>query len=158
MSRANIAGIWHAHRAGQRLGKEDLRLARRMAAHPEWTSWWERADQIPEAEVLTPDGIDPYLAVMAEAMVESATGRGGHYVARQTFRQLCRQGVNPEEARREIGRMLLGVYSLTGTGQIPIEQSEFTIEMYLHRLAAGEQASQIFGVEWQDPSAASDGG
>jgi hypothetical protein len=35
-----------------------------MAAHPEWMSWWERADQITEAEVLTPDGVDPYLAII----------------------------------------------------------------------------------------------
>jgi len=146
-SRADIAAIWQAYQAGQRLVKEDLRLARRMAAHPEWTSWWERADQITEAEVLTPDGVDPYLAIIAEAMVESATGKGGPKVARQTFRQLCRQGMKPEEARIEVGRILLGVFSLTASGQMPIEQSEHTIEVYLHRLAMGEQASQIFGVE-----------
>jgi hypothetical protein len=66
--------------------------------------------------------------------------------------------VNPEEARIEIGRILLGVFSLTATGQMPIEHSQHTIEVYLHRLAAGEQASQIFGVEPQDPSPASNGG
>jgi hypothetical protein len=74
------------------------------------------------------------------------------------FRQLCRQGVSPEEARIEIGRILLGVYSLTGTRQMPIEQSQHTIDVCLRRLAAGETESQIFGVESQDPSAASDGG
>jgi hypothetical protein len=95
---------------------------------------------------------------IAEAMVESATGKAGHKVARQTFQQLCRQGMKPEEARMEVGRILLGVFSLTASGQMPIEQSEHTIEVYLHRLAMGEQASQIFGVESQNPSAASDGG
>jgi hypothetical protein len=134
------------------------RPGRCPTADRELTPERSQADHITEAEVLTPDGTEPYLAVIAEAMVESATGRGGHNVARQTFRQLCRQGVSPEEARIEIGRILLGVYSLTGTRQMPIEQSQHTIDVCLRRLAAGETESQIFGVESQDPSAASDGG
>jgi hypothetical protein len=43
-----------------------------MAAYPEWTAWWERTGPITEAEVLMPDGVDPYLALFAEALVESA--------------------------------------------------------------------------------------
>jgi hypothetical protein len=126
-----------------------------MAAHPEWVSWWERAHQITEAEMLTPDGVDPYMAIIAEAMVESAIGKAGNKVARQTFRQLCRQGISPEDTRREIGRILLAGFSLMPTGQMPIERDQHTIEAYLHRLAGGEQASQVFGVEPQEPSSAS---
>src|SRR5262249_61118969 len=65
--RAEFTTVWRAHLAGRPLDARDRRLALRMAEHPEWAQWWERADDLGDAPVRTPGGIDPFFAVSAAA-------------------------------------------------------------------------------------------
>ena len=76
-TRAKLARVWKVYKAGQRLkGKERL-LECCMAAHPEWTTSWERVDQVRDDEAITPEGVDPSLRIHGEAAVQGIIGKGG---------------------------------------------------------------------------------
>src|SRR5690348_18293186 len=52
------------------LSHEGQRLAQRMASHPEWQAWWERADDLGDAQAVTGAGVNPFAAVTMEAIAE----------------------------------------------------------------------------------------
>ena len=63
VTRGRLAQIWRASKAGAPLEGESQRLAEAMAAHPEWAPYWEIADDAGDAEILTPEGVNPFAAV-----------------------------------------------------------------------------------------------
>jgi hypothetical protein len=146
-SRTWLSLLWRGYQLGERLHGEEARFARCMAAHPEWTEWWERGDDVGDAEVVTPDGVDPYLAVALEATVEGMIAKGGDKHARRAYRQLRREGLSHVEARAEIGRVFTGVLWAEGAGRIPVGKGPQVFHTYLRRLMAGESASGIFNVD-----------
>jgi len=107
LSHQHAALIWRAHKAGESLNVEDRRLAARMAAHPEWETWWQSADDLGDAETVTPDGVNPFACIAVEAAAEGLIVENRH--AADAYRAMKRDGQSHDDARAEIGRALLGV-------------------------------------------------
>lgn len=147
LSHAYMALIWRKYNAGTPLTGEDARLARCMAAYPEWVQWWERADDVGDAEVRTPEGVNPFLTVTVEAALEEMIEHGGDEVAQHTYQQLRHRGLSHDQARAEIGRVFLGIYRLIDTGGIASEEGTQAFPAALKRLAAGESAREILDSE-----------
>lgn len=147
LSHTYMGLIWRKYKAGVLLEEEEACLARCMAAYPEWAHWWTRADDIGDAEVRTPEGVNPFLTVAVEAALEEMIEDRGAEVARQTYQQLRHRGLSHDQARAEIGRVFLGIYRLIDTGGIASEQGTEAFPAALKRLAAGESAREMFGSE-----------
>ncbi|MFQ5915015.1 MAG: DUF1841 family protein [Nitrospinota bacterium] len=143
-SRAHFARVWRAYKAGNRLKGEDKRFAERMAAHPEWTEWWEQADEPEDVEVLTPEGTDPFAALAVEVAVEGMIGRNEDKVARKTYRKLRSDGLTHEEARAEIGQVFVGVLWEVGKGRVAPENQLERFDEALRLRAAGQGPEKIF--------------
>jgi hypothetical protein len=102
-----LARIWRAHKAGELLNTEEQRVAARMAAHPEWGTWWELADDLGDAQTVTPGGVNPVACIMVEAAAEGLIAENED--AASVYRAKRRGGLSHDDARTEIGRALLGV-------------------------------------------------
>jgi hypothetical protein len=87
LSRASLAGIWRAYKAGGRLDGEERPLAQRMTAHREWAASWEFADDLGDEELVTREGVSPFGRIAVEAAVEGltrvATWSGGGRTTRE---------------------------------------------------------------------------
>ena len=115
LSRASPARIWRTYKADDRLDGEERILAERMAAHPEWTVYWDLADDLGDAELVTQEGASPFARIAAEAAVEEMIGKGGDRVVRRTYTALCKGGLSHEDAAAEIARAHVGVYREFGS-------------------------------------------
>ncbi len=146
-SRAEIAKIWRTYLAGEPLRGEERILVDRLAAHPEWADWWVRADDLGDAKVMTPEGVNPFLRVSVEAAVEGMIGQDGEPAVRETHRQLLLDGLTDQEAKDEIARVFLGTLWTIGTGRVPPAEGDRFFHAALRRLAAGETAEEIFPEE-----------
>jgi Domain of unknown function (DUF1841) len=144
LSRASLARIWRAYKGGERLDGEERRLAARMAAHPEWARYWELADDLGDAELVTEEGVSPFGRVAVEAAVEGMVDKGGDRVARRTYKELCKDGLSHEDAAAEIARAFLGVYWEVGSGKIMPEEGQRRFHAVLRRISRGEAADRIF--------------
>src|SRR3989441_6401723 len=70
-TRADLGQIWRDYKTGiAPHGDEERRLTLRMSAHADWVEWWERADDVGDALIRTPEGVDPFHFVAAEAAVD----------------------------------------------------------------------------------------
>jgi hypothetical protein len=143
VSRARFAQIWRDYRAGKELDEEDQLLAKCMADHPEWTRWWEIADDIGDTPVLEA-WVDPFLAVAVEAAVEGMIGPGGDTAAQTAYNSLRRRGLAHVDARAEIGRALLGMIWQVETGKVHPGDADRRFRSVLERIAAGESTRDIF--------------
>src|SRR5215831_13307450 len=99
LSHQRAALIWRAHKAGEALNVEDRRLAARMAAHPEWETWWQRADDLGDAETVTSNGVNPFACIAVEAAAEGLIAENKH--AAQAYRAKKRDGLSHDAARAE---------------------------------------------------------
>jgi hypothetical protein len=144
LSRASLARIWRAYKAGERLDGEERRLAERMAAHPEWARYWELADDLGDAELVTEEGISPFARLAVEAAVERMIGKGGNRVARRTYKELRKGSRSHEEAAAEIARAFLGIYWEVGSGRVPPEEGQRRFHEVLRRIGRGEAADEMF--------------
>lgn len=145
VTHGRLAQIWRAYKAGAPLEGESQRLAEAMAAHPEWAPYWEIADDAGDAEILTPEGVNPFAAVAVEAAVEGIISRGGDTIARRVYQRLRREGLSHRDTRTEIARVLLGVYWEIGTGRIQAEAMLERFHAALRRLRADETARDFSG-------------
>ncbi len=145
VTRGRLAQIWRAYTAGAPLEGERQRLAEAMAAHPEWAPYWEIADDAGDAEILTPEGVNPFAAVAVEAAVEGMISRGGDQTARRVYRRLRREGLSHRDARTEIARVFLRVYWEIGTGRIEPDAMLERFHAALKRLRADEPARDFGG-------------
>ncbi len=134
-NRADFATIWRAYQDGRPLDVDDRRLALRMAEHPEWSGWWERADDLGDAPVRTPEGVDPFFAVSAEAGLDdlldeneeprAPLDRRCSQAARRAYARLRRYGLDDREARAMILVALVSVVAEEpGTSRFSVEPAE----------------------------------
>ena len=85
VSHSYIKFIWQGHCAGVPLEGEAQILAQVLARYPQWAHYWEMADDLGDAEVLLPDGADPFAVVAFEALVEGMLSEGGTDWPRRHF-------------------------------------------------------------------------
>ncbi len=142
--RAEIARIWRAHLAGEPLSSDDQLVADRLAAHPEWADWWAQADDLGDAGVLTPEGVDPFLRISIEGAVEGMIWEDVDPVVRQTYSQLLRNGFTDEEAKEEIGKAFLAISWTVANKRISKSDKDKYLHLALRRLSAGERIDEIF--------------
>lgn len=150
--------IWRDHKRGKLVPDEERRLAARMAAHPEWVEWWERAADLGDARVGTAEGIDPFRLVAVQAAVDGLVAEDGgdradrwkeyYQDARAAYTRLRRDGLSDDAARSEIVYAYFGVLADARRRQTVIEDAVkdtvARLRQVLRRLAGGERATDIF--------------
>ncbi len=156
--RAEMGRIWRNHKSGKLLADEERRLAARMAAHAEWVTWWERAEDLGDVPIGTIEGGDPFRFVAVQAAVDGLIAEGGanrdrrwgeyYQDARAAHARLHSDGLSDEAARAEIVYAYFGVLADVRRRQTAIEDAiKDTVARFrqvLQRLAAGERATDIF--------------
>ena len=106
MSRSHIADIWRRGKSGETLGGEDLFFYQAMAAHPEYTDFWEHAAELGDREVEA-DRVNPFLHVSLHAVIErQLVDRNPPEVDQALFR-LTRAGMDRHEALHRIASVLI---------------------------------------------------
>jgi len=138
-----FAKVWRAQKSGsvKVLSHEGQRLAQRMASHPEWQAWWERADDRGDAQAVTGAGVNPFAAVTMEAIAEGMIEENS--VARRAYRRLQRDNYSHEQARTEIARAFTEVLWECETGHGVDFDSR--LRQIFRRIMRGESAQEIFG-------------
>jgi hypothetical protein len=142
-------GLWQRYKAGDPIVGDEKLLAERMAAHPEWTEWWERSDDLGDARMMV-DGVSPFGTVVVEALVEGMIIEAGDKQAHRTYRRLRKEGLSHEQARQEIGRAFTGVYWEVESGRVQYHDFERRLQQIWRRIQAGETAEEIFSVHDTD--------
>jgi hypothetical protein len=138
-SNEQLARIWRAHKTGELLNEDEKRLAARMAGHPEWETWWERADDLGDAQPVTPGGVNPFACVFVEAAAEGMIAE--HKQAASAYTAMTGCGLSHDDARSEIGRALLGVmWEAEHRGVDPTQR----LVDVLRQMEHGASASAIF--------------
>jgi len=138
-----FAKVWRAQKSGsvKGLSHEGQRLAQRMASHPEWQAWWERADDLGDGLAVTGAGVNPFAAVTMEAIAEGLIEENS--VARRAYRRLQRDEYTHEQARTEIAMAFTGVLGECETGHGV--DFDTRLRQVFRRIMRGESAQEIFG-------------
>lgn len=143
--RAEAGRVWRAHKAGEPLTEWDRILAHNMARHPEWTHFWEHAEDLGDAELQTETGVDPFGIVTVETDTLYHIGPNGSRLVREAYHSLLAKGLEHFEAIDEIALVFLAISVKLDMGQITEDEANERLGPNAwRRLAAGEMAAEIF--------------
>jgi hypothetical protein len=143
--RVHVSKIWLAKNAGKVLLGEERLLADAIERHPEWATYFERAAEGPLSDEagITPDGVNPFFAIAAEAAVETMIGKEGS--PRETYQALRSRGLSHLESVTEVGRVFLATMFVAKVGELgSVEECQAQFETALKRVRDGETAADIF--------------
>jgi hypothetical protein len=143
--RVQVGRIWLAKNAGKVLSGEERLLADAMERHPEWATYFERAAEGPMSDeaAITPDGVNPFFAISAEAAVEAMISKEGS--PRETYQALRSRGFSHLESVAEVGRVVLATMFVAEVGNLgSVEECQAQFEAALKRVRDGETAAEIF--------------
>jgi hypothetical protein len=108
---AHLGRVWREYKEGRTFAlREDRHLAIVMADHPEWADYWGLASDLANVRVRTPDGQNPYAAVMFEAVTEEMLEDGDPQELSRVYGALRRRGWTHAAARTELTRALQVVF------------------------------------------------